>query len=191
MVMLSTASPENSSDLISRAVRADLADQVQDQVFGVDALLETRRSTSTFTVSGTRNQVLPRPMAMATSEEPMPVAKAPSPPAVTVWESAPDDDVTGPGVGFSHDLVADAFAHVGELDPGLRGKLAQEHVVVGERRLRAGGGVVHEQNGLFRIGRFFDAAIQELAQGQRTGGILDKDQVDFGNHDIPGPGIRS
>jgi len=40
-------------------------------------------------LSGTRNQVLPKAMATATSVEPMPVAKAPSAPPVQVWLSEP------------------------------------------------------------------------------------------------------
>ena len=45
--------------------------------------------TSTRMVSGTRSQVLPVAMPTATSVLPMPVAKAPSAPAVQVCESAP------------------------------------------------------------------------------------------------------
>ena len=45
--------------------------------------------TSTLMVCGTRNQFLPRANIVAISEEPMPVAKAPNAPALTVCESAP------------------------------------------------------------------------------------------------------
>ncbi len=44
---------------------------------------------STLKVSGTRSQVLPVAMPTATSVLPMPVAKAPSAPAMQVCESAP------------------------------------------------------------------------------------------------------
>ena len=46
-------------------------------------------------LSGTRNQVLPKAMATATSVEPIPVAKAPRAPPVQVCESEPTS--TAPG----------------------------------------------------------------------------------------------
>ena len=91
-------------------------------------------------------------MATATSEEPMPVAKAPSPPAVTVCESAPT--ITSPGLASdSATLWWQTPSPTSEIDAGLFGKLAQEHMVVGERGVGAGGGVVEEQHRLVRIGQ--------------------------------------
>ena len=79
---------------IRGSVSSDGADKVQHQVFRAHRVLKATRSAHP-NVSGTRNQFLPNAIATATSLEPMPVPKAPSAPAVTLWESEPTTTVPG------------------------------------------------------------------------------------------------
>ena len=66
--------------LIQRAVHADHADEVEDDVLAADVRAAACPSASTLMAAGTLNQASPVAMPAAMSVEPTPVEKAPSAP---------------------------------------------------------------------------------------------------------------
>ena len=76
-----TPSPRKLHGLVQRAVHADHADDVQDDVLAADTTgLQLCQSSTNLMAAGTLNQALPVAIPAAMSVEPTPVENAPSAP---------------------------------------------------------------------------------------------------------------
>jgi hypothetical protein len=100
-------------------------------------------------------------------------------------------DISRPGQRFTDQLVADALAQVRHSGAALFGELAQKKMVIGQRLVGAGHSVIKEDHRFPGIGQALEAAGLELPHRQRPGGILNENQVDRGDDDIPGPCVTT
>ncbi len=102
----------------------------------------------------------------------------------------PHNDVAGIGQLLGYELVADPAAGVEEQAAGFGGELPQEKMVVGERTVGAGGGMVDEDRRPGGISQRLLLARLELAHREGSGGILYEDQVHRRDDDVAGFGVR-
>jgi len=162
---------------VGGAVGADPADQAEDEVLGAHPSGEFAGNADAEGLRNTQPGLAQRPGhgdvagAHARGEG----AEAAGCDGMGV---GPHDDLTRTGQVLGDYLVANAVTHVGEDAAGLGGEFAQEDVIVGQRMVGAGRGMVDEDGGAGRIGQGALVALVELAHGERAGGVLDEDEVD-------------
>ncbi len=149
---------------------------------------------STLKVSGTRSQVLPVAMPTATSVEPMPVAKAPSAPAVQVCESAPMTR----SPGFAYDSATRWWLTPSSTSESVAPARAQNSRIVRcalASSLRGAGAAWSMKNTQVGACTHRGAELVDLLDRQRPGAVLGDRHVDVADHDLAGlhlvePGVR-
>jgi hypothetical protein len=99
------------------------------------------------------------------------------------------DDIARACPVFSHTLMTHAFANIAEGHSLLAGKFTQKDVVIGQFLLRAWSRMVYVDYSLVRVLGGLDAKFVKLAQRQRPGAILDKNQVYRHNNESAGTGF--
>ena len=141
-------------------------------------------------VSGTRSHTFPVRKAPARSAEPIPVAKAPTAPQVTVWLSAPTTRSPGltrpvsiatwklipPPTGRSSTPCSAAKASMRAWNPRVEGEVGGRVVVPGQED-PVGMADRRAAHGL------------EVLDGHGGGAVGAQDQVGRAHHDVPGPGL--
>ena len=178
------ARPPELERLVRGAVGAEVADEREHQVLGLDAVAQLAGDLDAEGLGDAQPG-----LAAGHADGDVGAAHAGREGAEGAGHAGvrigADDEVAGPGVALGDPLVTDAHLDVAERGARGRAEGPDRLLRVGQLAARRRGGVVDEED----AGRRLDgggAELLELLDGERPGAVLGDGHVDGGHDDLPG-----